>query len=360
MAKVLILTDTHWGVRNDSPVFLDYFERTMEEFVIPFILENDIKHVIHAGDLVDRRKYINVNTAHRLRHDFLIPMNDAGVEMHIIAGNHDEYYKDTYRVNSLNEFVDGRYKNIHTYSTPTTITIDGCDFFLLPWITKEAEKECYEATEKSTAPVCVAHLELDGFEMQKGMLSDHGWNHKIFKNFDVVFTGHYHHRSIRDNIHYIGALCEHIWSDYNDPRGFVVFDTETRSVDFHRNPFRIFHMVAYDDVKNPDILEKINATDYSKYKDCYVKIVCVNKTNPYAFDILLDKLYKEQAADISIVEDINNFIDNNVDEAVDEAQDTLTILDNYIQGLTLPVENDKMKHYMREIYTEALSLENIE
>lgn len=331
----------------------------MDEFVLPFIREHNIKHVIHAGDLVDRRKYINVNTSHRLRHDFLIPLNEL-CEIHIIAGNHDEYYKDTYRVNSLEEFVAGRYKNIKTYSSPTTITIDGFDFFLLPWITKEAEKECYDAVENSKASVCIAHLELDGFEMQKGLLSDHGWNHKIFKEFDQVFTGHYHHRSTVDNIHYIGALCEHIWSDFNDPRGFVVFDTETRTVDFHRNPFRIFHMVAYDDMKNPNIIEKINATDYSKFKDCYVKIVCVNKNNPYAFDILLDKLYKEQPADISIVEDVNSFTDNNVDELVDEAQDTMTILRSYIGGLTLPVDTERMNHYMNEIYVEALSLETIE
>lgn len=359
MAKVLILTDTHWGVRNDSPVFLDYFKRTVDDFLIPYIKENNIKHIIHAGDLVDRRKYINVLTHSRLRTDFLEPLNEL-CEMHIIAGNHDEYYKDTYRVNALDEFVSGRYVNVKTYSKPTTIEIDGCEFFLLPWITKEAEKDCYDAVENSKASICVSHLELDGFEMQKGMLSDHGWNHKIFRRFDSVFTGHYHHRSSRDNIHYIGALCEHIWSDYNDPRGFVTFDTESRVLDFHRNPFRVFHMVAYDDVKNTDILEKINATDYSKYKDCYVKIVCVNKTNPYAFDILMDKLYQAQAADISIVEDVNSFIDNNSDDLVDEAQDTITILDNYIQGLTLPIESDRMKHYMREIYAEALSLENIE
>ena len=359
MSKVLIITDTHWGVRNDSPVFLDYFKRSVDEFLIPFIKKNGIKHIIHAGDLVDRRKYINVLTHSRLREDFLEPINEL-CEMHIIAGNHDEYFKDTYRVNSLDEFVAGRYNNIKTYSKPTNLEIDGCEFFLLPWITKEYEKECYDAVEKSKASVCVGHLELNGFEMQKGMLADHGWNHRIFKSFDSVFTGHYHHRSTVDNIHYIGAFCEHIWSDYNDPRGFSVFDTETRTVDFHRNPFRIFHMVAYDDVKHPDILEKINTTDYSKYKDCYVKIVCVNKNNPYAFDMLLDKLYKEQPADISIVEDVNSFIDNNIDDTIDEAQDTLTILDNYIQGLTLPIESDRMKHYMREIYTEALSLETIE
>lgn len=359
MTKVLIIGDTHWGVRNDSPVFLDYFKRSVDEFLIPHIKENEIKHIIHLGDLVDRRKYINVLTHSKLRTDFLEPLNEL-CNVHIIAGNHDEYFKDTYKVNALEEFVGGRYDNIKVYSTPQEIEIDGCTFFLLPWITKFNEKESYEAIENTKATICCAHLELDGFEMQKGMLSDHGWNHQIFRRFDSVFTGHYHHRSSRDNIHYIGAFCEHIWSDYNDPRGFVVFDTESRDTVFHRNPFRIFHMVAYDDIKNTDILEKINATDYSKYKDCYVKIVCVNKTNPYAFDVLLDKLYKEQAADISIVEDVSNFIDNNSEDIVDEAQDTITILDNYIQGLTLPVESDRMKHYMREIYAEALSLENIE
>jgi len=124
MTKVLIITDTHWGVRNDSPVFLDYFKRSVDEFLIPFIKENNIRHVIHAGDLVDRRKYINVLTHSRLRTDFLEPMNEL-CEMHIIAGNHDEYYKDTYRVNAFDDFVSGRYENVKTFSKPSTIEIDG-------------------------------------------------------------------------------------------------------------------------------------------------------------------------------------------------------------------------------------------
>jgi len=359
MAKVLIITDTHFGVRGDSPVFLDYFKRSINDFLIPFIKENRIEHIIHLGDLVDRRKYINVLTHSRLRTDFLEPLNEL-CQIHIIAGNHDEFYKDTYTVNALDEFVGNRYSNIKIYSTPSEIEIDRCIFFLLPWITTANEKESIEAIDNTKSLICCGHLELGGFEMQKGMISDHGSNHEIFQKFDYVFTGHYHHRSTRDNIHYIGAFCEHIWSDFNDPRGFIVFDTESRDTVFHRNPFRIFHMVAYDDVKNPDILEKINATDYSNYKNCYVKVVCVNKTNPYSFDALLDKLYQAQAADISIVEDVSAFTDNSADDLVDEAQDTLSILSTYVDGLSLPVDNDRMKTYMREVYMEALTLESVE
>lgn len=360
MTKVAIITDTHWGVRNDSPVFLDYFKKSLDEFFFPYLREHNIKHCIHLGDLVDRRKYMNVLTASKLRKDFLEPINAMGVKTHIICGNHDEYFKDTYKVNALEEFVGHRYENISIYSRPHTLEIDGTEIFLLPWICKENEEECLDALNKTKASICMGHLELNGFEMQRGLIADHGWDPKVFGRFDNVYTGHYHHRSQLHNISYIGAFTEHIWSDYNDDRGFCIFDTKTLDMDFIKNPFRIFYMIAYDDVKHPDIVQKINATDYSKYKDTYVKVVCVNKTNPYSFDLLMDKLYKESPADIAIIEDVSAFVDTNPDEIIDQAQDTITILDNYISGLTLPVDNDKMKKYMREVYLEALSLEHVE
>ena len=360
MAKIALITDTHWGVRNDSPIFLDYFKKCVDEFFLPIIDKQHIDTIIHLGDLVDRRKYININTAHRLRTDFLEPIHQRAINLHIIAGNHDEYYKDTYKVNALNELVGERYFNITTYSTPREIEVYGCEILLMPWITKDNEAESFDAIKNSTSSILMGHLELEGFEFYKGQVSDHGQSSSIFSRFDSVYSGHYHHRSNRNNITYLGAFSEHIWSDYNDSRGFSVLDTETLEVTFHRNPFSIFHMVSYDDVKNPDIIQKIQSTNYSKYKDCYVKIVCVNKTNPFAFDMLLDKLYKESPADISIVEDVNLFTDTNPDEIVDQAQDTPTILDSYISNLTLPVDSDKMKHYMRDLYVEAISLENID
>lgn len=359
MAKIALICDTHYGVRSDSPVFHDYFRRSMKYF-IDYIEKENIRYVIHLGDLFDRRKYLNYLTSSVCRETFLIPLNEMDITTHIIAGNHDQYYTNTYLVNSLDEVVGNRYRNIKTYNTPETIQIDGLDILLLPWINQANKDETIKEIQNSKAKIVMGHLELSGFQMYKGIKSEHGDDTKTYDKFDLVFSGHYHHKSSYDNIHYLGAFAEYTWADYNDPRGFSIFDTDTRDLKFIQNPISIYKMISYDDVSTTDIIQKINQTDYSEYKDTYVKVLSIKRENTYAFDLFIDKLYKAGPVDISVVEDSTNFIVNEEDDVVDEAQDTNTILANYIRGLTLPVDNDRMITFMRSIYNDAIATEHIE
>ena len=358
MAIIAMPTDTHAGVRNDNPAFQLYQKKCWQWF-FDYIDEHNIKHVIHLGDIYDRRKYVNFMSAKRLREDFLEPLEERGIETYILQGNHDSYYKDTHEVNALDELVSGKYEHIHTCSVPTLINIDGLDIQLMPWITESNRKEAFEAINKPRAPILMGHLELNGFQMHRGAISDHGMERNVFDKFDAVYSGHYHHRSTIGNVSYIGAFGEYTWSDYNDPRGFTVLDTQSRQTSFLKNPYRMFRLAKYDDVENPNIVDKIQKTDFSKYKDTYVKLVVVNKSNPYAFDLLFDSIYKAGPLDITIIEDPTVLLESDEDVEVDEAEDTATILRKYINGLTLPVNNDKMKEFMLDVYNEALQVETV-
>ena len=358
MALIAMPTDTHAGVRNDNPAFQLYQKRCWQWF-FDYIDEHKIKHVIHLGDIYDRRKYVNFMSAKRLREDFFEPLAERGIDTHIIVGNHDMYYKDTHEVNALEEVVRGRYSNINIYSVPRIVNIDGLDIQLMPWITESNREEAFEAITKPKAEIMMGHLEVQGFTMHRGAISDHGMDRNVFDKFDRVYSGHYHHRSTIGNVTYIGAFGEYTWADYNDPRGFSVLDTNTRNLEFIKNPYRMFRIVKYDDIVDENIVEKIQKTDFSRFKDCYIKLVVVNKSNPYAFDLLFDSLYKAGPLDIQIVEDATVLLDSEDDMEVDEAEDTATILRKYISGLTLPVNNDKMKDFMIDVYNESLQVETV-
>jgi hypothetical protein len=148
------------------------------------------------------------------------------------------------------------------------------------------------------------------------------------------------------------------WADYNDARGFHIFDTNTRELEFIQNPYKMFHKLSYDDGEQD--FEFWKSYNFTPLKDTYVKVIVVNKQNPYLFDNVIDNLYKSGASDISIVEDFTDTVIENDQELIDQAEDTMTILGKYIDNLTLNVESDKLKSLMRELYIEALNTETTE
>jgi len=359
--RVAIITDTHFGARNDSIHFLDYYERFYRDTFFPTLDANGINTVLILGDTFDRRKYVNFFTYKRSREMFFDKLAQKNIKVFMLAGNHDTYFKNTNEVNSVRLLLQ-EYINIQVIDEPCTIylTDDGDKFkypiCMMPWICPENYESSMETMKETSADICMGHFEIAGFAMNRGMPSHEGLNREIFRRFDMVFSGHYHHRSHSDNIHYLGNPYELTWQDYNDPRGFHLFDLADRSLEFIENPNVMFHRIVYDD-KEESITE-INNKDLTKFAGTYVKVVVLNKTNPYLFDKFMAKLYEVNPIDVTIAEDFADLTEGVEDDMINEAEDTITIINKFVDGIKEEhIDNDKLKNVLKELYVEALNME---
>jgi DNA repair exonuclease SbcCD nuclease subunit len=290
---------------------------------------------------------------------FFDELAKRNIQVHMLAGNHDTYFKNTNDVNSV-DLLLREYDNVNVIDTPQTIHLNygdvGSDVCMIPWICPENYQQCLDEIENTSSDICMGHFEIAGFAMHKGMPSLEGLNRELFRRFDSVFSGHYHHRSTNDNITYLGNPYELTWQDYNDPRGFHLFDFSTRSLEFVVNPNVMFHRIVYND-KEESITE-INNKDLTKFTNTYVKVVVINKTNPYLFDKFMSKLYDVNPIDVTIAEDFTDLTEGVEDDMIDQAEDTMTIIGKYVDGINEEhIDNEKLKTVMKELYVEALNLE---
>tara|TARA_B110000211_G_scaffold9108_1_gene9712 strand:- start:16079 stop:17149 length:1071 start_codon:yes stop_codon:yes gene_type:complete len=354
--RVALITDTHWGARGDSKIFLDSMEKFYTDIFFPTLEKENIDTLFHLGDIVDKRKTINYVTLNRFRNVFVKKCADLKITSHVLVGNHDIPYRNNNDINAMGELFGEQYSEyLNFYSEPKDIEIDGLKITMMPWINNANYADCMEHISSTDSRVLFGHLDLTGFVMHQGVVNHHGMDSKPFEAFELVCTGHFHHKSKKDNIQYLGNPFELTWGDFDDPRGFHIFDTETLELKFIRNPHRMFYKIFYDD-RDITMNEAIER-DFSQYKDTYVKVVILNKTNPYWFDLMLDKLYQHNPANVSIVDDNKNLGDMADEDIINEAEDTLTIMRKYIDAAKFNVDNKKLNYLLSELYSESQSME---
>jgi hypothetical protein len=281
-------------------------------------------------------------------------MEQNNITFDVFIGNHDTSFKNTNDVNSPDLLLKD-YKNINVYTKAENVNYDGLDIALLPWICTDNYDDSIEFINETKSQVLFGHLEIQGFEMYRGAVNDHGFKVSVFDKFDLVYSGHFHHKSTRGNITYLGTPYEMTWSDWNDPKGFHVFDTETRSLTFIENPYKMFHKLHYDD--SIVDLETILDIDTSKLAGSYVKVITHNKDNPYWFDMFISKIEKSGVIDLQVVEDNLNLQLEDDGDIVDEAEDTLTILRKYCDQVSSKIDKAQLDKFLTDLYAEALSVE---
>ena len=218
--KICVLGDTHFGMRGDSLDFHKYIEKFYTNTFFPYLKENGITTVVQLGDLFDRRKFINFNSLHLCRKYFFDKLAENNITFITFLGNHDVSFKNTLQVNSSQLLLDG-YDNITVLDTFTTMQFGGIDVDLVPWICDDNQEEINQKLKSSKSQIVFGHFEIAGFEMDRGNVCHEGIDKSVFNKYDVVLSGHFHHRSDDGHIYYVGSPNEMTWADYNDPRGFV-------------------------------------------------------------------------------------------------------------------------------------------
>jgi len=349
--KIAVLNDTHTGIRNSSEIFLNNAEDFYNNVFFPECEKQNIKQILHLGDYYDHRKFVNFKALNHNRRVFLDQLRIRGMSMDIIPGNHDTYFKNTNELNSLKECL-GHYMNeVNIIMEPKVMSYGSLNIGLVPWICQDNYDVCMNFIKECKADWIGAHLELNGFELMRGIKNQHGMNPKVFERFELVLTGHFHCSSKQDNVWYLGSQMEFFWSDAHDPKYFHVIDTETRQIEKIRNPHTLFEKVLYND-------EEIDYNSYNKnFSKKFVKVVVVNKTDPFTFDRFIDNIQNQDIYELKIAENFNEFIGANVDDEDMNFDDTTEIVDTYIDAVDTDLDKNKIKVQMRELMTEAQALE---
>jgi DNA repair exonuclease SbcCD nuclease subunit len=351
--KVGIVTDTHFGGKNDNLQFAAFQRQFYEGTFFPILRREGVSTILHLGDVFDRRKYSNYQSLALAKEMFFDPAREF--KIHMLVGNHDAYFKNSNHINSVS-LTCNEYDNITVYQdTPEVIDIDGHHIFLIPWIASNNRATALNMIKKAKADIVMGHLEINGSEMVPGLYCDHGLDRDLFKRYERVFSGHYHTQQDDGHIRYLGAPYEITWNDYNTAKGFHIYDTATREFEFYQNPHRMFKKIFYDDSKT-DVLNM----DLTEYANTYVKIFVVNKTDFYTFDKFVDRCYQEgDFYELKIVEDFSDLDPNSIaDEALEEVEDTLTLLEKYVDEIdSQSLDKKKLNRLLKMLYIESQEVE---
>ena len=346
--KIAIITDQHFGARKNSKLFHDYFLKFYEDIFFPTLIKEGITTIVDMGDTFDSRKGVDFVSLEWAKNHYYDRLAELGITVHTIIGNHTAYYKNTNDLTGVGLFLR-EYDNVKIYSEAEEVRLDKTKFLFVPWINSENEEKTLQLIDDSDSPCVMGHLELNGFMATRGHFMEHGMDSNVFDKFERVYSGHYHMRSNKENVFYLGNPYEMYWNDVNDRnRGFHLFDTNTLEHKPVNNPYQLFHNLYYEDTPHQML-------DITKYDQKIVKVIVRKKSDPKKFEKYIDKLYSSNLAELKIVENFD-FTEGEEFEA-DESEDTISLLNRYIQESEVDLDKSVITNILQDVYKEACEVE---
>lgn len=263
--KIALFGDIHFGAKGNSKTFNEYCLKFVE-YLIEYCRKNDIEKIIFLGDWHDSRDEIQIATLN-YSHKALQMLNNSGISVTMILGNHDLYFRNSRKLNSIPFTKD--YTNIKLVTEPEYDP--ELDSLFLPWL---VEGENFMSMVNSKSPKYVfCHAELPGFKFNKLSSAIGVFNEDLYKGPQKIFSGHYHQRQEKGNVVYIGNCFCSTFADLEeeDNRGFCILDTNKIKYEFIQVP----NMPVYRKVTYSFLTE----FPYKEINNLYLKIVIDQPVN---------------------------------------------------------------------------------
>jgi hypothetical protein len=344
--KIAIISDQHFGFKKGSKIYHDFFLKFYEEVFFPVIDKLGITTIVDMGDTFDSRKGIDFGALAWAKDNYYDRLAKRGITVHTIVGNHTAYYKNTNEVNAV-DLLLREYDNVKVYPEVQDVKLGNLDAVFVPWINSDNAESTYKTLRQSKSRVVMGHLELNGFRAHRGHIMEDGHDAKIYEKFDKVFSGHYHTRSDDGRIFYLGNPYQMFWSDVNDKRGFVIFDTETLEHKYLNNPNELYKIVNYNNTPRQTF-------NYQEYAGKIVKLIVEKRDSHKEYEKFIDGFNKVDLVDLNIVDQTINI--NDAELNIDEFEDTLSILDKYVDELEFTLNKSTLKSILRQTYQEACNV----
>jgi DNA repair exonuclease SbcCD nuclease subunit len=295
---IIIVSDIHLGVNNDNPIWHNLTFKLFD-FIFSIANKYDIRLLVILGDLFHQRKSITQQTqtiAHTIIKNSMEVTNIV-----IIAGNHDIYYNDKQHPNWLTQF----------HSADNCITVEDeplfiNDYCFVPWN--------YPIEKINKGKYLFCHYPINGFQMNSGYdCQDSIFDVGLFDKFKKVYTGHFHNRSQRNNITYVGSPFPTNFGEDNN-KGIHIFKNDKDVfIPFKDSP-KFIKITTDDDISeeliNGNFIELTFTKDFGLSKNELI-IQNISLYNPLSLSIKSSIVQQDnkQRTDLEIKDNEDLMID---------------------------------------------------
>ena len=351
--RIIFITDTHLGVRNNANEWIDIQEKYFFDWFIPKVKEiwRPGDCLVHLGDVYDSRQALNLrvmNFGVKVFEQLSSIFSKEGI--YILCGNHDIYGKETNDVNSL---VSIKWiPSVKIYQEPASLKMGDKTIFLMPWRKDhDAEGELLNKIEKHDYLFC--HTDISGMKHNKYANVPHGISYKKLDNFERVYSGHIHYAQNYGKVRMLGSPYQLTRADADNQKHFLVLDLSTGEETYYKNDFSPqFIKVPLSDVVNKTPIEL-----EERFCNNFVDVMVNSKISQAQLDVIT-QMIKTQRDIKYITEAKRGEQETNNDDILYRMDgknfSIVDIMDQYITGLD-ETENEKerIKKTLKSLYTKV-------